>query len=120
MYIVRLDYQNGLHKEYAYRDLGAATAVLEEAARAKDSGHRGIIRDEAGRTAHYEGNKLQSVEMVDAQAEAVSAIQLMAEIQAIQRQFGLVNRQPQEPPNTRDEEPEYRPPMGRIGATFAS
>jgi len=120
MYIVRLDYVNGLHKEYAFNDLGPAAAAHELATAAKDAKARGTITDDAGRKAGFEGANIQSVELVDTQAEAISAIKLVTEINAIQQQFGPpARRQPPPEPEIRDDAPEYRPPVGRIG-NFAS
>lgn len=126
MFIVRLDYQNGLHKEYSYSDLGLATNVYNLAveARSKGIGFKDLI-DDAGRTASFDGGKLQSVELVDIQAETISAITLIKEVQGIQQQFGMMP-QPSEPrrappqPVERDDAPEYQPAIGTRRPQFAS
>lgn len=120
MYIVRLDYQNGLHKEYCYGDIGIATKNFDLASLARNKGCGLEIDDEAGRKASVDGGKLQSVELVDLQAEAISGIKVVSEVQAIQKEFGFgQQRLPQPEPMTRDEEPEYRPAIGSRGK-FAS
>lgn len=127
MFIVRLDYQNGLHKEYAYSDLGLASQAYGLACQAKSKaiGFDDLF-DEAGRKASIDGSKLQSVELVDLGAETVSAITLIKEVQAIQQQHGVLPQQPEPQrrlpppePAVRDDEPEYRPAIGARPA-FAS
>lgn len=122
MYIVRLDYQNGLHKEYAYQDLGLATQAYTLAcqARSKAVGFDDLY-DEAGRKASIDGAKLQSVELVDFTAETISGITLTKEFQAIQQQFGFLPQQPEpqrrlpppQQPIERDDAPEYQPALKR-------
>lgn len=128
VYIVKLDYVNGLHKEYSYFDLGLANTAYSLAcqARAKAIGFDDLY-DEGGRKASIDGAKLQSVELVDFGAETVSAITLIKELQAIQAQHGML-QQPEPPqrrlpppdrPVERDDAPEYSPAIGKRPA-FAS
>ena len=128
MYIVKLDYVNGLHKEYAYFDLGLANQAYSLAcqARSKAIGFDDLY-DEGGRKASIDGAKLQSVELVDLSAETVSAIMLVKEVQALQVQHGLLpappepqRRLPPPDPVARDDEPEYRPAIGTRRPAFAS
>jgi len=127
MYIVKLDYVNGLHKEYAYFDLGLANTAYSLAcqARAKAIGFDDLY-DEGGRKASIDGAKLQSVELVDLGAETISGITLFKEVQALQIQHGLLpapepqrRLPPPDRPVERDDAPEYRPAIGTRPA-FAS
>src|ERR1700752_2185074 len=119
MFLVKLDYGNGLHKEYAYNDMGVANQAFETCCAAQEMKKRAKIFDEAGRQASVDGTHLQSVEFVDPQAETVMPIRLVTEVREIERQFAPPPP-PQSPPPpprqpVRDEEPEWRPAIGARG-----
>lgn len=113
MHIVKLDYTNGLHKEYAFDQGELATTAFETCCTAQEKKARARIYDEAGRQAAIDGAALVSVELVDVAAETVSAIRLVAEVSAIQQQFGVPQRPHRgAPPPQQEPEQEWRPAIG--------
>jgi hypothetical protein len=97
MFIVRVDFRNGLHLEFNYGDLGQADQCLKLLVEAQKSGKPCSIFDEAGRQGTLSGADMQAVQMVDVEQETTSVIRLGLMVRGIQAQM--------EP-----RAPEFRPP----------
>jgi hypothetical protein len=122
MFVVRCDFKNGAHREYGYTDLGVATDTFKTLDMARSKSTSCSIFDEGGRQASVDCRDLMVVELVDIQKETLTAIKMVSEVNAIQRAAGFVAPAPQpgppQVPADRDQEPEYRPAIGR--SSFAS
>lgn len=127
MYVVRVDFKNGVHREYGYADIAIATDSFRTIDTARSKQTSCNIFDEGGRQASLDCRDVIVVELVDIQKETLNAIVLMREVQDIQVKAGLVAPPgvPQERfdpaagmPAQRDDAPEYRGAIGRGG--FAS
>lgn len=117
MYVVRVDFKGGLHREYGYADMGVAMGAYQAITQARRTNAPVEIIDEGGRQAFIDAREVVDHEIVDVGKETHAAIVLLREIQDIQRKAGLIQplvpqSAPEMPPG-RDDAPEYRGAIGR-------
>ena len=84
MLVLRLDFQNGLHLEFNYADVGYATEVFRRVQSAMREGDLVEIIDDAGRHNEARGALIQSACLVDPKQEAESILGLNAYVMKAQ------------------------------------
>lgn len=87
MFIVRVDFKNGLHLEFNYAHLETGEQCRTVCAAAQKNGDRCSIFDEAGRQADLDGSQIQAVQLVNLQEETVSIIRVGLIVQNIRTQL---------------------------------
>lgn len=87
IFIVRVDFRNGQHLEFAYGEehLGAAKACYETLRVASDANKSCEIFDDAGRAAVLAGKDIQAFQLVDLVREAQGLIAIVEVVNGVRR-----------------------------------
>jgi len=74
MFVLRLDFNSGLHLEYNFYDAGRGERAKTTAAAAMLADEQFAVMDEAGRGADIDGAALIAVQLIDVQLESHSIL----------------------------------------------
>ena len=85
MFVLRVDFLNGLHLEHNYADIAYATEMRKRVEAAMKDPELVHIIDEAGREGEFRGDLVQAVYLVDVESEVRSAATLRDLIQETQK-----------------------------------
>lgn len=87
MFIVRVDFKNGLHLEFNFAHVETGERCRVVCAAAAQKGDRASIFDEAGRQCDLDGSQVQAVQLVNLQEETVSIIRVGLVVDEIRQQL---------------------------------
>lgn len=116
MFIVRVDFKNGLHLEFNFAHVETGEQCRSVCAAAAKKGDRASIFDEAGRQCDLDGSQVQAVQLVNLQEETVSIIRVGFVVDDIRQRL-----MPSARPQMAQQTAEDPSPLGAIArSVFAS
>lgn len=87
MYLIRVNYRNGLQQEYLWHNASVAREAYETLQVAQDKAIKCKIMDDGAREASIDGNDVISIQYVDAGAEVAAVMKLRAIVMGMEQQF---------------------------------
>lgn len=115
IYILRVHYRNGRMLDYNFADLALAQSSFKLMCDAKASGVNAQFSDQAGRIADISGGDVDTVQLVDAVAEAQATFTLVMLVEEIKAAMFPQRQGAPNGPTDFDEQGRPMPAGGAIG-----